>query len=325
MARRRIVYGVALLAALAFQIFYDGYLAQFFLVCVIALPLLSLLLSLRGVLGVHLGLSASTPQLIRGDEGQWQVTVNGPSGLPISQVVLTLSFENSFTGWHSRQRLRLSGLSGGAARTFPMAGEHCGLLTCRLVRARALDFLGLFAFPVSVPDPVQALVFPAPAPTEDLPELPRVPVNAQRTGTPSMEDYELREYRPGDPLRTIHWKLSSKHDSLVVREPVKTGLPQVALTFDLFGDEDQLDQVLGRLWSLSLALLDRGIAHTLVWLDQSQQQQEVTVDSRAQLTAAMASLLAQPATELPPLTSPDLSHLSHMPCLHVTTGEEDDP
>ena len=40
MVGRRIVYGVALLAALALQIFYDGYLAQFLLICVIALPLL---------------------------------------------------------------------------------------------------------------------------------------------------------------------------------------------------------------------------------------------------------------------------------------------
>lgn len=324
MARRRIIYGVALVAALAFQIFYDGYLAQFFLVCLIALPLLSLLLSLRGVLGVRLSLSASSPQLIRGEAGQWQVTASGTSGLPVSQVVLTLSFENAFTGWHSRQRLRLSGVSGGATRTFPMAGEHCGLLTCRLLRARALDFLGLFAFPVPVPRPAQALVYPAPAPVQDLPELPQVPVPAQRTGAPSMEDYELREYRPGDPLRTIHWKLSSKHHSLVVREPVKTGLPQVALTFDLSGDEDQLDQVLGKLWSLSLALLDRDIPHTLVWLDQAGQQ-EMTVASRSQLHAALAHLLAQPAPDLPPLGELDLSHLSHMPRLHVTVGEEEDP
>lgn len=48
MLGRRMVYGAALLAALLFQILYDGYLAQFFLVCVLALPLLSLLLSLRG-------------------------------------------------------------------------------------------------------------------------------------------------------------------------------------------------------------------------------------------------------------------------------------
>lgn len=66
MVGRRIVYGVALLAALALQIFYDGYLAQFLLICVIALPLLSLALSLRGVIGMHLELTPSASQLCRG-------------------------------------------------------------------------------------------------------------------------------------------------------------------------------------------------------------------------------------------------------------------
>ena len=31
--------------------------------------------------------------------------------------------------------------------------------------------------------------------------------------------YELREYRQGDSLKNIHWKLSSKYDDLIVKEP----------------------------------------------------------------------------------------------------------
>ena len=160
MLGRRMVYGAALLAALLFQILYDGYLAQFFLVCVLALPLLSLLLSLRGVRGLELGLSPSAPRLSRGSQGAWQVTVSTASSLPVPQLTGSVSFQNTLTGQKTRQRIRLSGLGGGVTRTFPMAGEHCGLLTCQLSRARALDCLGLFAFPVSVTAPARALVLP---------------------------------------------------------------------------------------------------------------------------------------------------------------------
>ena len=31
--------------------------------------------------------------------------------------------------------------------------------------------------------------------------------------------YELRQYQSGDSLKNIHWKLSSKQDELIVREP----------------------------------------------------------------------------------------------------------
>lgn len=325
MLGRRMVYGAALLAALLFQILYDGYLAQFFLVCVLALPLLSLLLSLRGVRGLELGLSPSAPRLRRGSQGAWQVTVSTASSLPVPQLTVSVSFQNTLTGQKTRQRIRLSGLGGGVTRTFPMAGEHCGLLTCQLSRARALDCLGLFAFPVPVPAPARALVLPLSLPREGLPELPQPPTGdaPSRRGSPSPGDYELREYRPGDPLRAIHWKLSSKHDQLVVREPVHSGLPQVVVTFDLFGDEVELDRVLDRLWTLSQALLDRGIPHTLVWLDRTRRQQERTVASRLQLSAALAFLLSQPAPDLPSLAAPDLSRLSQLPHIHLTGREED--
>lgn len=43
-----------------------------------------------------------------------------------------------------------------------------------------------------------------------------------RRGSDLTEPFRLREYAPGDSLRQIHWKLSSKLDRLVIREP---GMP----------------------------------------------------------------------------------------------------
>ena len=123
------------------------------------------------------------------------------------------------------------------ARTLPMDTAHCGQLTCQLHRVRALDLLGLFAFPVSTPALVHALVLPQPAPTEDLPPLPQMPAgdSLKWRGTPSMEDYDLREYRPGDPMRSIHWKLSSKRDELVVRETLEPRRRELVVSFPHFG------------------------------------------------------------------------------------------
>ena len=326
MLGRRIIYGAVLLAALAFQIFYDGYLAQFLLVCVIALPLLSLLLSLWGLLKLRLSLAPSASQITQGEGGQWQVRVQTPSALPVSRLTMLLTFRNSLTGQERRQRLPLIGLSGVTVRTFPMEGAHCGLLTCQLSRVKALDFLGLFALPISIPSPAHTLVLPSPVPREELPELPQIPMGETfNRDTPSVEDYELREYRPGDPLHSIHWKLSSKHESLVVREPVHSGLPQAALTFDLYGTPERLDRVLGRLWTASLSLIGRDTPHTILWLDPSQGQQQELVGSQAQLLACMTHILSRPAPTRQPQAQLDLTHLPPMPHLHILSGEEDAP
>lgn len=51
----------------------------------------------------------------------------------------------------------------------------------------------------------------------------------QNSGGP----YDIREYAPGDSLKKIHWKLTAKHDELMVREyrdSVKTG---IRILFDM--------------------------------------------------------------------------------------------
>ena len=151
MVGRRIVYGAALLAALAFQIFYDGYLAQFLLACIILLPVLSLLLSLPGLLGLRLSLSAAPSRLLRDQKGQWRIGVDNATPLPVAQLTLDLLVRNALTGAERRKRFRTFGLSGEQARSLPMDCEHCGVLTCQIVRAKALDFLGLISLPVSIP------------------------------------------------------------------------------------------------------------------------------------------------------------------------------
>lgn len=37
-------------------------------------------------------------------------------------------------------------------------------------------------------------------------------------GTDVSQIFDVREYRPGDRLQRIHWKLSAKSDGLLVRE-----------------------------------------------------------------------------------------------------------
>ena len=327
MVGRRIVYGAALLAALAFQIFYDGYLAQFLLVCIILLPVLSLLLSLPGLLGLRLSLSAAPARLLRDQKGQWRIGVDNATPLPVAQLTLDLLVRNALTGAERRKRFRTFGLSGEQARSLPMDCEHCGVLTCRIVRAKALDFLGLISLPVSSPPAVQALVLPEPAPLEDLPSLDRL---SAQTGLglgrgASSEDYDLRGYRPGDPIRSIHWKLSSKHDELVVREVLGGGRPQIFLSFDLFGSPDRLDRVLARLWTASHLLSQQDLPHEICWMGPDGQAEQQSVASQAQLTACMARILSQRAPEAKPqavLTLPEGPGLAH---LHLNAGEEDAP
>lgn len=39
-----------------------------------------------------------------------------------------------------------------------------------------------------------------------------------RKGSDASEMFDIRDYVPGDDIRTIHWKLSGKTDELIVRQ-----------------------------------------------------------------------------------------------------------
>ncbi|WAP51190.1 DUF58 domain-containing protein [Arthrobacter sp. ATA002] len=47
-------------------------------------------------------------------------------------------------------------------------------------------------------------------------------VSSPRRGSPSEDDVSTREYRPGDPMRRVHWAATARHGELMVRqeEPV---------------------------------------------------------------------------------------------------------
>lgn len=305
MAVRRIVYGATLAGVLLFQITNDNYFGQFLLALWIALPLLSLALSLPGMTGCRLELSAAPAALERGENGAWQISAAVRGGLPLARLTLRLREENLLTGSRESWRLVLTGVARRRPVKLPAGCGHCGLLELRVRRARVYDLLGLFSLPAAVPEPARLLCRPVPAAVE-LPAIPEglgarpSPLSAARSGPG--EDYDLREYRPGDPMRSVHWKLSSKWDELIVRERGEAASPLPALTLDRFGTPEELDGLLDRLLGLSRGLLSVQRPHNVLWLDAGGEPRLRAVSDEKELTDCLVELLGTAA----PLSGPRL-------------------
>ena len=325
MAVRRILYGLFLLAAAALFLLYDGYPGLFLLAGALALPLLSLAAGIPAARALRLRLEPSVPQPLLREEGVWLLRVEGSSPFPAGRLTVRLWEENLLTGARRHAVLRRAAPARGETLSLPMDTGHCGAVDCRVVSLRALDWLGLFAIPVRRPAPARALVFPVPVPEAELPspvssdpEPGISPFAAGRDGL--SQDYELRDYRPGDPIRAIHWKLSSKRDSLIVREPPAAAL-RAAVTLDWAGGPRRLDRVAGLLCAASENLLRRGVPHRVGWRDAGGQPCWAEVSSPAGLDRCLERLLSAPAAREPgpPLAPGAPLHL------HLSAGEEDAP
>lgn len=291
---RRLLYVLVLAGTLLFQITNENYLARFLLALTIALPLVSLALSLPGMLKCRLELTSRPAEVNRGEPAVWTVEVNTFAGLPLSRVSLRLRMWNWLTMEWSAQKLKLTGVAKRRPVELTAPTGHCGALELEAERIRVYDYLGLFALPVPPPPPCAILCRPIPAlrPPVVVPDGLRGPASPRSAAYAGPgEDYDLREYRPGDPMRSVHWKLSSKWDELIVRERSEAAAPLPLLTLDLFGEAERLDKLLDQVTGLSRAMLTAQRPHAVLWVDWAGEAQFHPVGDEREYALLLDALL----------------------------------
>ena len=154
--------------------------------------------------------------------------VVSPGRLPVGGLRLRLYSHNRLTGEEPYPPRVYVPAGGSQTFRVPIDTAHCGCIALAAARVRVLDHLGLFALPVrrvraGIHDGA-ARAHPARPGPEAVRLLPRT-TSGPSPAAAFSEEHELRPYREGDPIVSVHWKLSSKLDSLVVREAME---PRIA-------------------------------------------------------------------------------------------------
>lgn len=287
-----LLYVGALGGVVVFHIYYFGWYSWFLLVLAVCLPFFSLVVSLLGMIRVRLYLDAA-PSCARGE--QVFVTLRSVNGfLPMPRCCFRLAVTSRMTG---QSRSLQQHVPGQGSWYVPLDTSHCGTLICTLEKGRVYDYLGLFRLPVRSPRPVEVTVYPVPAQPEQLPSLTQFTARRRqpKPGSGFSEEHELRDYRPGDSMRDIHWKLSAKTDRLIVREAQELIRGLTLLTFDLHGTPQAVDATLERLVWMSQWLLDHNTPHQILWIDPADCQiASAAMETPEDLQALLARLLQTP-------------------------------
>ena len=85
-------------------------------------------------------------------------------------------------------------------------------------------------------------------------------------GDDPSEVFQIREFRAGDKIQSIHWKLSAKADEWMVKENSQPlGCPVVLFADMTKTEPETADMFLRVLYSISLVLVEQKCAHYLVW------------------------------------------------------------
>ncbi|MDE6889176.1 MAG: DUF58 domain-containing protein [Eubacterium sp.] len=93
--------------------------------------------------------------------------------------------------------------------------------------------------------------------------------DAFRPGDDRSELFQMREFRAGDKIQSVHWKLSAKLDELLVKENSLPKACPVVLFLDYENSRrskaEKVNAYLVILASISFSLMDAGCAHYAAW------------------------------------------------------------
>ena len=138
-------------------------------------------------------------------------------------------------GATNQARLGVGSLSGPGSAAYLVPTDRRGVLTVGPMRAERTDVLGLARHRRTLAPVEEIRVAPRALPIT-MPTLGRgklgqhLMVLARRLGLE--EFHSLRDYVPGDEVRSIHWRASARGDELKVRQHSHAGLRRCIVVFD---------------------------------------------------------------------------------------------
>lgn len=155
------------------------------------------------------------------------VSLKNPTWLPIGTVTFFLSVENTTLHLGNQQEMQTSIAPRDTMQLeIPLVPSHCGQVRVTLHQCRIYDGIHLFSHRKRLNTSAVFTVLPGvPAPPVTDAGTQYGDAAVMQPTTEPEEFLGVRDYRSGDRMRAIHWKLSSRFPEPVVRE---YGIPQKA-------------------------------------------------------------------------------------------------
>ena len=228
------------------------------------------------------GLSAQTPVVERGQKGSVLLVVENPTLFPAFRAEAEIVYWNQFrkkkhSAW---VQIQISG-KGREEILCEWRGEHCGNLIFQVRRIKIWDYLRITSFRRACGETCTASILPVPrvlslppADREKIPEEGET-YDPHRGGDDPSEIFQVREFRPGDRVSGIHWKLSARSGTLMTKEYSRPLQEGGLLFLDLYSPEAsgnwaEADDYLDLVFSFCLALLEEERNCRVVWRTEEQ-------------------------------------------------------
>ena len=214
-----------------------------------------------------------------------EVCVTNSGYLPIAGIMVEIHYTNEFDGVTHKEQITgmIRGKSTAVFR-LKVVAKYAGKITFRTEQIRIWDYFRLLSRKAAPCQKQQSVMV--------MPDFYPVTIHMEkmspgfheqgnrhstvRSGDDVSEVFDTRNFRAGDTMQRVHWKLSAKVDDLLVKEFSLPVEKTVLLFVDLFWDgaeawtHERQDELLTILASLSRSMLIKRYIHEVVWYTQKE-------------------------------------------------------
>lgn len=181
----------------------------------------------------------------------------------------------------------------------------CGAIKISCEQIWVLDILNLFKVRAGKCRETRSIVYPRKL--NLLVGLSRTTVGApkseglmqNRKGNDPSEMFDIREYVPGDDIRSIHWKLSSKTDSLILRQASDPShynvvlLPDFGLDVAVYPEAAEINTAIAAMYAVGEQLAMKQVAFCMA-LPSNDGLEMCQIENKRDLQKAMSLWLSIP-------------------------------
>lgn len=307
----KILYIFLLIAGALFSVLYSGPFSVLLLCTLLLIPVLMLLCALyiRFHLDVSICLTGSTyhrntPQAI-------QLIVKNSGFLPVGRAVASIMCFSQMSKIKAPIELSFPIPAKNVTTVeFKITAAHCGMTKMQMQWLRFSDYIHLFSWKIRKHPETAVLIlptgmeldFPIAVPDSKTEEESSL-YSKCRAGDDPSEIYRIREYQPGDLQKRIHWKLSSRTDTVWVKEYSDPIQHRAAVIMDYsvpvsHTSDDAMDVMLETAYTLSMAFVKQNLPLTLYWYDAHAKQSVWNeIHSVSELNDCFITLLSQPPAQ----------------------------
>ncbi|MGL5676687.1 MAG: DUF58 domain-containing protein [Cellulosilyticaceae bacterium] len=246
MRRNRIFYGVTLIGVMTLCYHYQTYWTSLMGYIALLLPMMSFLYTLRIYSLFTYTQTLDKKFVTKGEDVVFAFGIYNDGALFYPDVEIIFYGEDTILGKHfEKRRVSVDG-RGNKSYDYKVTCHYRGYYQLGIEKVYLYDFLGLFRLPYRVFEPKYITVYPRiidlqyfPISRHTLEESEAIKQAYQSDG---MVLSDIRAYRYGDSMRKIHWKMTAKKGSLMVRNTNATVKGAVDVLLDLRKQEGSIEE-----------------------------------------------------------------------------------